>query len=173
MKLHNRVYLRTPIAGEADEFLAFVRDSRRLHRRWAFPTSTRPAFQAYVQRCRRGDDQGLLVRRAEDDPIVGDFNLSQIFHGGFQNAYLGYCGGCRPEGRGSVTEGMQLLLRHAFRSLQLHRLEANIRPGNAASIALARRCGFRKEEFSPCYLKVGGRWRDHERWAITPEDRRT
>ena len=57
-------------------------------------------------------------------------------------------------------------MRHAFRRLKLHRLEANIQPTNAPSIGLARACGFAREGYSPRYLKIGGRWRDHERWAI-------
>ena len=59
----------------------------------------------------------------------------------------------------------------AFDSLRLHRLEANIQPSNAASIALAKGAGFRLEGFSPRYLKIDGQWRDHERWAIVAEDR--
>ena len=164
-----QVLLRTPTAGDAAEFLAFVRESRRLHRPWVYPPSTRERFLAYVRRCRRDDFQGLLVRRIEDDAVVGVYNLSQIFRGGFQNATLGYYGSALHGGRGYMTEGMALLLGYAFRTLKLHRLEANIQPGNRPSIALVRRAGFSKEGFSPRYLKVGGRWRDHERWAITRE----
>ncbi|MBC8106827.1 MAG: GNAT family N-acetyltransferase [Anaerolineae bacterium] len=69
-----------------------------------------------------------------------------------------------------MTEAMELLLRHAFTKMKLHRLEANIQPDNSASIALVQRCGFRMEGRSPRYLKIAGRWRDHGRWAITIED---
>jgi ribosomal-protein-alanine N-acetyltransferase len=69
-----------------------------------------------------------------------------------------------------MTEAIALMLRYAFADLRLHRIEANIQPGNVASIALVKRAGFVKEGFSRRYLKIGGRWRDHERWAILAED---
>jgi [ribosomal protein S5]-alanine N-acetyltransferase len=69
-----------------------------------------------------------------------------------------------------MTEALALTLRIAFGRLRLHRVEANIQPGNGASIALVRRAGFRREGLSPRYLTIGGRWRDHERWALTVED---
>jgi ribosomal-protein-alanine N-acetyltransferase len=65
-----------------------------------------------------------------------------------------------------VRGGRAPVVRDAFRRLGLHRLEANIQPGNRASIRLARRLGFRREGYSPRYLKIQGRWRDHERWAL-------
>ena len=61
------------------------------------------------------------------------------------------------------------VLREAFEILGLHRLEANIQPGDQGSLALARRAGFQLEGFSPAYLKIGGEWRDHERWALRAE----
>ena len=62
------------------------------------------------------------------------------------------------------------MLRTAFRTLRLHRVEANIQPGNRASIALVERAGFRREGYSRRYLKIAGRWRDHERWALLAEE---
>ncbi|HEY8105130.1 MAG TPA: hypothetical protein VIE46_03425, partial [Gemmatimonadales bacterium] len=61
-------------------------------------------------------------------------------------------------------------LRVAFRRLRLHRVEANILPQNDASLALVRRAGFRREGRSPRYLKIAGRWRDHERWALLADE---
>jgi ribosomal-protein-alanine N-acetyltransferase len=110
------------------------------------------------------------IRGAIDGSLVGRVELSRIARGNFQSAYLGYSI-LPPHGeRGYMTEALQLALRHAFRTLRLHRVEANIEPGNDASIALVRRAGFTREGFSRRYLKHGGRWRDHERWALLRED---
>ena len=118
-----------------------------------------------------GDDAELLLACLRDDgAIVGSFQLSQIFRGGFQNACLGFFVVAAHAGQGLMTEALQLALRHAFTELRLHRVEANVQPANARSRALVERCGFRHEGFSPRYLKVGGEWRDHERYAITVEE---
>ncbi|GES47985.1 hypothetical protein Rhsp01_07230 [Rhizobium sp. NBRC 114257] len=72
-----------------------------------------------------------------------------------------------------MTEAVRLAVAHAFDAVGLHRVEANIQPGNHASIALVKRLGFRKEGFSPKYLKIGGVWCDHERWALLADDPRS
>ena len=69
-----------------------------------------------------------------------------------------------------MTDALPLVLDHAFGALGLHRVEANIMPTNRPSLALVRRAGFRREGLSPRYLKIAGRWRDHERWALLAED---
>ena len=69
-----------------------------------------------------------------------------------------------------MTEAVSLVLGYAFDNLKLHRIEANVQPHNQPSIAVLRRNGFAKEGFSRRYLKINGRWRDHERWAIIVED---
>ena len=110
------------------------------------------------------------MSRGQRGAIAGVATLSQIFGGNFRNAYLGYSAFVPFAGHGYMTEGLRLVLREAFGPLGLHRVEANIQPDNERSIALAERVGFRREGYSPRYLKIGGRWRDHERWAITRED---
>lgn len=118
----------------------------------------------------RVDFRGFEIRRVSDAALVGSIEISRIARGNFQSAYLGYRINAAERSRGYMTEALQLALRHAFRALKLHRVEANIEPGNEASIALVRRAGFTREGFSRRYLKHGGRWRDHERWALLRED---
>ena len=72
-----------------------------------------------------------------------------------------------------MQEGLELVLRHAFGSIGSIGCRANIQPENVRSVALVRSAGFRREGLSLRYQKIGGRWRDHERWAITVEDRRS
>lgn len=116
------------------------------------------------------DSAGFEIRSVEDGRVLGTVELSQIARGNFQSAYLGYRIAAEHRGQGYMTEALQLVLGHAFRTLRLHRVEANVEPGNDRSIALVRRAGFTREGFSRRYLKLGGRWRDHERWALLREE---
>lgn len=110
--------------------------------------------------------QSFLVCTRAGDEIAGVINISSIVMGVLRSGYLGYYAFAGFERRGLMREGIQTVVRVAFSKLKLHRLEANIQPANTASIALVRSCGFAREGYSPRYLKIGGRWRDHERWAI-------
>ena len=166
------VRLRDVDYGDREEFLALVRGSRDLHHPWAYPPERADQFDELVARSRREDVVTLLGCRTDDDAIFGVFTISQIVRGAFQSAYLGYYGHAEYAGQGYMRAALELVLDRAFGPLALHRVEANIQPGNAPSIALALGAGFRLEGFSPRYLLIGGRWRDHERYAITAEDRR-
>jgi len=166
----SRVFLRAPAASDREEFIRLMRASRSFHRPWATAPTDDERFAAYLADSRRPDFEAMLVCRCEDSAILGFFNLSQIVRRALQSAYLGYAVGKPFAGQGYMGDGIQLVLRHAFLELRLHRIEANIQPGNHASIALARSAGFTREGFSPRYLKIGGRWRDHERWALLADD---
>jgi [ribosomal protein S5]-alanine N-acetyltransferase len=164
------VFLRPPTEDDLAEYTALNKASRRFHRHLVNPPTDEKSFADFLRRSETETDCCFLICRAEDGAIVGGAALSQIFRKAFQNAYLGYHLAEKFTGRGYMTEAVSLILKYAFRDLKLHRVEANVQPHNAASIAVLQRCGFRKEGFSPKYLKIGGRWRDHERWAIVKED---
>jgi len=165
-----RVYVRAPRRSDEHEFVSLMRESRGFHRPWASAPTDAARFAAYLEDAGRADFQALLVCRVADDQIIGFFNISQIARGSLQSAYLGYAAAERYAGQGYMREAIELVLRAAFVELRLHRLEANIQPGNQASIALAQGAGFKREGYSPRYLKISGRWRDHERWALLADD---
>lgn len=165
-----RVFLRSPKRKDVSEYIALNRSSTRFHRGLVAPPVAEEQFATLIKRCRCVDTVCFLICLLPDGTIVGSINLSQIFRGNFRSAYLGYHIGVHYAGQGLMTEALQLTLRYAFDKLKLHRLEANIQPSNVASIALVKRAGFVREGFSRSYLKICGRWRDHERWTIVADD---
>lgn len=164
------VMIRAPRPSDQKEFLASVHRSRRLHRPWVSPPSSPKSFGAYLTKRSLGSHVSFLVCLRATGDMVSVVSVSEIVHGCFRSGYLGYYGFLPHTGRGYMTHGLGLVMTKAFRELKLHRLEANIQPANRASIGLVRRLGFRREGRSLRYLKIGGRWRDHERWAILAEE---
>jgi [ribosomal protein S5]-alanine N-acetyltransferase len=163
------VALRAPGPEDREPFIAAMKASAELHRPWVTPPVTAPEFDAWLIRAGRPDFDANLAVRPEDGAIVGYFNISQIIRGPLQSAFLGYGGVAEWSGAGYMTAALNLVVERAFSELALHRIEANVQPANAASIALVERCGFTREGFSEKYLKIGGTWRDHARFAIRAE----
>ncbi|PIM69215.1 RimJ/RimL family protein N-acetyltransferase [Streptomyces sp. JV178] len=163
-----RVGIRHFTLDDGPEFVARARQSRDLHRPWLFPPTTPVEYATYAGRLIADPTKaGFLVCERDGGAIAGFININNIVEGAFQCGALGYGAFAHATGRGLMGEGLGLVVEHAFTALGLHRLEINVQPGNAASIALARRCGFRLEGFSPDFLFIDGAWRDHERWALT------
>ncbi|MFD8634410.1 GNAT family N-acetyltransferase [Streptomyces sp. NPDC059533] len=172
------VGLRPFRTADGPEFTARAHESRELHRPWLFPPDTIEGYEPYAARLTEGGSRaGFLVCERETGAIAGFVNVNNIVRGAFLCGALGYGAFAHAAGRGLMREALGLVLAHAFApettntagGLGLHRLEANVQPGNAASIALVRGAGFRLEGLSPDFLYVDGAWRDHERWAITAE----
>jgi ribosomal-protein-alanine N-acetyltransferase len=160
------IVIRRPTAADQAEFLAKARRSRALHRPWTTPPSTAAQFRRFLDDAQDARRRSWLVCLRATGEVAGVVNVSEIVRGSFRSAYLGYYVFAGFERRGVMQAGLEAVVRHMFRVEDLHRLEANIQPTNRASRALAKSCGFVKEGYSPRYLKIGGRWRDHERWAI-------
>ena len=171
MKLRSkRVYLRAPAPDDFAELAELYKSSRSHFKGYANSNYSRERFEALLLDAEKDSNAHFLVCLNADDGIAGTLNLSQIFRILFQNAYMGYQLFSGFTGNGYMTEAVAVALHHAFVDLGLHRIEASVQPVNKPSIGVLVRNGFEKEGFSRRYLKINGRWRDHERWAILKED---
>jgi len=168
-----RIFLRAPKKADYREFAKLMKANAPVYRGLVPPFKGRKQFAEYLDRCRRKDFLGFLICRKEDRTIVGNINLFHIIRRGLQSACIGYLVGASHARQGLATEALQLMIRFAFIKVRLHRIEADIQPGNIPSIALVKRAGFSYEGLSRRYVKICGKWRDHERWALLAEDWRT
>jgi len=168
-----RLAVHLPSEADGTEVIEAALASKDLHHPWLVAPTTDEAWTTFLFRIVESRHHGFLLRSLADRSVVGIVNVSDIIQGSFWSAHLSYYAFTGHEGQGLMTEGVGWAVDHAFDEIGLHRLEANIQPGNRRSRRLAERCGFLKEGFSPRYLHVDGDWRDHERWALTKEDRPT
>ena len=71
-----------------------------------------------------------------------------------------------------MSEALQLVVRFAFDTLRLHRVEAACIPDNARSIRVLEKAGFRREGLLRSYLRINGVWQDHYLYALISGDQR-
>lgn len=176
-----RLTLRLPEERDCAEFIRAMRASADHLRPWSTRLPEGGADEAYfagiLSRARQEWDAGTGVRLLaflDDGTLAGTFNLNNIVRGVFQNADAGWAVMSACVGSGMATEGVKAMLGLAFRveppGLGLHRVQANIIPGNAASLRVARKCGFREEGLARRLLMIDGRWQDHLMFAKLAEE---
>ena len=96
--------------------------------------------------------------------------VGNVTHGALRSAWIGYWVASGYTGGGVATGALALGLDHCFGPVLLHRVEATVRPENAASRAVLGKVGFREEGLLQRYLEVDGDWRDHLLVGITVEE---
>jgi ribosomal-protein-alanine N-acetyltransferase len=102
--------------------------------------------------------------------LAGQVTVSSIVRGAFDSGYVGYWVDERVAGRGVLPTALALVLDHCFGPVGLHRVEANVRPENAASLRVVDKLGFREEGLHLRYLFIDEDWRDHVTYALLRED---
>jgi len=130
-------------------------------RYWSSPPfSDRDAAVQLQREIVDGNEREMMMKwgiaLSTDNVLIGTvtlFNLS-LSNG---RAELGYALGREHWGRGYMNEALRALLRHAFETLEMRRLEADVDPRNNASIRTLERLGFQREGFL------------RERWHVAGE----
>jgi len=129
-------------------------------------------FGALVRHYNREAKAGRMVPFAIrlDGRLAGQIVLFGVSWGSLLSAAAGYWVDEAVAGRGVAPMALALAGDHALGTLGLHRLEVNVRPENARSLAVVRKLGFRDEGVRAAYLHISGEWRDHRTFALTAED---
>ncbi len=136
------------------------------------PETLRP-FPAYVRQqnrlARRGTTMPFVVE--VDGVLAGQVPVAPIQWGAFSSATLGYWIGGRWEGQGVMALSVAMVLDHLLGpEVGLHRVEINVRPENARSLALCRRLGLREEGLRRGLMNIDGAWADHLSFAVVAEE---
>lgn len=102
--------------------------------------------------------------------LAGHVVVGNVVREPLLSAYVGYWCDSRLAGGGVTTAAVAMAVDHSFGPVRLHRVEATVRPENAASLRVLAKLGFRHEGVLRRYLDVDGDWRDHHSFALTAEE---
>lgn len=135
-------------------------------------TNTMTAFAPMVRSLRRHARAGEVLPFVVtlDNALVGQVTVAGILRGALNAGHVGYWVDRRVSGRGIIPTALALVADHCFQQVGLHRLEANVRPGNVASRRVVAKLGFREEGMRRRYLYIDGEYRDHITYALLSED---
>jgi ribosomal-protein-alanine N-acetyltransferase len=147
--LHTTRLRLRPVADADGDALFALHSNRRVLRYWdAPPWTARSRAEQFVAACRQVAEDGsgarLAVDRASDGTFLGWCGLTR-WDPVFRSASLGYCYGEAAWGHGYATESAGAVLRWAFDTLDLNRVQAETDTRNLASARVLEKLGFVRE----------------------------
>ncbi|WP_269932148.1 GNAT family N-acetyltransferase [Aminobacter sp. HY435] len=173
-----RVSLRLPNWRDYHEWVVLRGESRSFlepwEPRWAPDELERSAWRIRLARYQdefiQGSALAFFIYENAGGKLVGGITLGNIRYGVAQTGHIGYWIGERYAGQGFMVDALRLVVRHAFDTLRLHRIEAACIPDNARSVRVLEKAGFRREGLLRSYLRINGEWHDHYLYALIADD---
>ncbi len=171
--LTQRLVLLSPASVESTSLLNYLRANRVFHQPWE-PTRdenyyTMPGVETLLaKQCEdiaAGSAIHYYLTKEGDSEIIGKVSCSQIVPYPFHSTFVGYSLSHTHTHQGYMREALDEVVSLGSLKYNLHRFEANIMPGNRASINVATSVGFILEGYSPDYLMIQGVWQGHEHYV--------
>jgi ribosomal-protein-alanine N-acetyltransferase len=171
----NRLILKVLDNTYAADVLSFYENNRTLFEN---VEPTRPTnfytvdFQsAYLDYERNEMAKGKTLRyyvflKEHPETIIGSVNFSNIVHGPFSRASIGYKFDAGYHGCGYATEACQAAIQVLFSNYKIHRIDARVAPDNLPSIKLLENLGFVYEGIEYKGVEVNGTFQDHFRYGL-------
>ena len=140
-----RLRLRPFVGSDAHDLFA-MHSSATVLRYWdAPPWTDHGRAEQFLTACRRMAEEGtgarLAVERVADEVFIGWCSLTR-WNAQYRSASLGYCFQSSAWGHGYATEAARVLLRWAFDTLDLNRVQAETDTRNVASARVLEKLGF-------------------------------
>ncbi|HLN97851.1 MAG TPA: GNAT family N-acetyltransferase [Pyrinomonadaceae bacterium] len=156
----SRLKLRSICAEDVDDFYSIYSDPEVM-RYWSTPPlPDRKAAAKLIKEIHEGFSRRELLKWGitlkSEGRLIGSVTL---FHPDFthRRSEIGYALGRKYWRQGYMQETLTAVINYGFSELNLHRIEADVDPRNAASITTLERLGFQREG----YLR--------ERWHVNGE----
>ena len=142
--------------------------------RWPKDASTREDWGRRLKAWKKGWKDGhafvFLIRRQDNDRMIGGVSLTNVRSWPASSASLGYWLGEKSEGHGYMAESVGAICDWAFGTLQLHRIEAGTLASNLRSRKVLETNGFQEEGYARAYLEIAGKRRDHVLFGLVRPD---
>ncbi len=132
--------------------------------------SYRQRLSTYRQDWQQGRSYSFFIFRRDDGCLLGALNINNVRRGIVQSANFGYWLGQPHSRQGYMREALTAGLKFCFHYLDLHRIEAACLLNNQASRKALLATGFQPEGLARSYLKINGRWQDHQTFAVLFSD---
>lgn len=158
-----RLSLRHPRPADTSDLFAIFSDPVAMRYWSTLPMREPSEAEQYL----RGIDEGFADRSLlqwaialpDSDRLIGTVTLHNLSPSN-KRAEIGYMLSPKQQGQGYATEAVFAVLVFAFERMNLHRIEADLHPDNAASVRLVERLGFAREGYLRERWFVGGVFSD-------------
>ena len=132
---------------------------------WSINELERSSFVKRVRMFERlsHNDQAysFLIFTSDNEDFIGEVNISNVQRGIIQSCTIGYWIAKDCEGKGMMSESLELVKEFIFNELKLHRIEAACLPHNMPSLKVLLKNGFVEEGTARKLLKINDKWQDH------------
>ena len=141
---------------------------------WSINELERSSFVKRVRMFERlsHNDQAysFLIFTSDNEDFIGEVNISNVQRGIIQSCTIGYWIAKDCEGKGMMSESLELVKEFIFNELKLHRIEAACLPHNMPSLKVLLKNGFIKEGTARKLLKINDKWQDHTVLSFIVDD---
>ncbi len=173
-----RVELRLPRWADFEDWAELRRRNKDFlspwEPEWSDAHLTRNSFKVRLASYNRMAEQGtgfpFHIFAGADLRLVGACNITQVQKAPALSAHLGYWIGEEYARQGFARAAVRAALKFCYDDMGLHRVVAAVQASNDPSINLLAALGFVHEGTARSYLKIAGRWQDHEIFSRLSSD---